>query len=167
MPLSVLLSNWRASRAAMERLTEDLPRIIGVESVRAVKENFKLQGYSSGSGVAPWKARKESTNKAYDRGKNGGRYRSGKNKTYKGSVYSGSNPLLMQTHNMYNSIKYQRIGNQVQVGIDLAVIPYAKAMNKTRKFMPSDGEPPNLLILSRVKKKFEYEKNKAMAALKL
>jgi hypothetical protein len=149
----------------MEKLTRDLPRIIGTEAVKSVKQNFQKQGYDSGSGVTPWKPRKASTNMAYDRGRvdiRGRRRNTGRNSTYRGSTYSSANPLLQQTRSLLRSIKYQVIGKRVNIGTDLTLIPYAKAMNKTRKFMPSDGEGPNVLMLSRIKQKIEFERGKIM-----
>lgn len=165
LPLSALLQNWRQSRQAFEKLTRDLPRIIGTEAVKAVKSNFQKQGYDSGNGITPWAARKPATNKAYDRGRvdSRGRQRNtGRNATYRGSTYSSSNPLLVQTRALRDSIKYQAIGKTVYIGTSLTLIPYAKAMNKTRKFMPADGEGPNVLMLARIKRKVEFERGKIM-----
>ena len=172
--LSVLLNKWRTASAAMQKLTNDTPRILGKESVDVVKENFTLQGYDSGYGVEKWEERKESTDKAYDRGKTvnsrgqQSRYRTGRNATFKGSVFSSQNPLLEQTRRLYSSIKYKVINKTVTIGVDLLLVPYAEKMNEggngtpSRKFTPAKAEPPNPKMLKRYKKKLEFERGKAM-----
>jgi len=139
-----------------------------------VKDNFRLQGYDSGMGVAPWDKRKAKTDKAYDRGKTTNskgvqsQYRTGKNKTYKGSVFSSANPLLEQTRRLYNSIKYKAITKTVIIGVDLLLVPYAEKMNEggnstpARPYMPQPHMPPNPKMLKSVKKKIEFERGKAM-----
>lgn len=160
--LSQLLSDWRQSRQAMEKLTNDLPRIIGTSAVRVVKENFKLQGYDSGTGVNGWEARNPKTDKAYD-----------KRHGVKGSVYQSSNPLLMQTRNLYNSIKYSIINKTVIIGVDLTLVPYAKRMNEggngipPRKYIPGTGESPNPKILKAIYKKVDSERDKALNTFKI
>ena len=161
--LNQLLSDWRQSEAAMKKLQDNTPRIVGNESVKAIKENFKLSGYDTGSGVTGWKERKESTNKSYDS-------RHG----VKGSVFNSENPLLIQTHNLYNSIRYQAGPTVVNIGVDLGLIPYAKAINEgddktgmpARKYIPANNEPPNPKILKRILKKITFERDRAMGLFK-
>lgn len=168
--MSDLLSDWRTARTQMEKVVNNLPRIIGNESVRVVKENFKLQGYDSGSGVKPWDKRADDTNKNYD-------HRYG----VKGSVYNSGSPILMQTRNLYNSIKYSIIGKNVIIGVDLTLVPYGEKMNEggsgtwgkhaktdtpARQYMPTPNEPPNIKILNAVGKKVKFESDKAMSIFK-
>ena len=123
--LDELLSDWRACRTALDKLIDNMPRIIGNECVKLVKENFRKQGYDSGFGVTQWAPRTEQTNKGYKYG------RSGKGKSaYKGSVYNYGNPILLQTRNLYNSVKYTISGNMVLIGCDLNLVPYAQKMNE-------------------------------------
>lgn len=142
----------------MQRLDRDLPRIIGVESVKVVKQNFINQSYNTGAGSVGWEARSSKTNRAYDR-----------RGQYRGSVYNSANKLLLQTRNLYNSIAYTVNGKSVTVGVNQSLVPYAKRMNQggggvpARQFMPKPGDPPNIAILQRVKRKIEFERNKAMA----
>lgn len=177
--LNELLRDIANARQQMEKLSNDLPRIIGVESVKVVKLNFALQGYDSGNGVTKWPARKASTNAAYDRGriKNSrtgklSKYRSGKNSTYKGSVYSSSKPLLEQTMNLLNSIHYVSSRRTVWVGVNLSLVPYAKAINEglahqpIRQYMPKPNQGANSKIQSIVKKRIDYETSKAMRLFK-
>ena len=159
--LSQLLTDWRQSRQAMETLNNNLPRIIGTSAVKVVKENFKLQGYDSGTGVNGWEARNPKTDKAYD-----------KRHGVKGSVYQSSKPLLEQTRNLYNSVKYAVMNKLVNIGVDLGLIPYAKRMNEggggipPRKYIPGPGEPPNPKILKAIYKKVDFERDKAMNIFK-
>lgn len=181
--MSALLANWRQASDKMKKLSADTPRIIGNECMKSVKENFALQGYDSGYGVEPWDKRSEKTDKAYDRGKytltrgprkgQQSKYRTGANKTFKGSVYSSQNPILEQTRNLYNSVTYSIAGNQVFTGVLRntrgPVLQYAKKMNEggngtpARKYIPKPDEPPNPKMLKKVKKKIEFERGRAMA----
>jgi hypothetical protein len=151
----------------MQKLQGQLPRIIGNESVKVVKQNFVLQGYDSGTGVNSWAARSEATNKRYDK-----RY------GVKGSVYQSGNPLLKQTLDLYNSVRYYLQSKSVTVGSDLTLVPYAKKMNEggtgkwgnnetktpARPFIPTDQ--PNAKILNRVQKKVASERDKALKDFK-
>lgn len=167
--LSQLLTDWRTAQGNMRKLQGNIPKIIGNVSVRVVKDNFKQQGYDSGTGTAAWPKRKPETDKRYD-----------KRKGVKGSVYQSSNPLLTQTRNLYNSVKYYLQGKGVTVGVDLTLVPYAEKMNKggagnwgknktntpARKFIPENSEGPNVKILKRVQKKVETEREKALKDFK-
>lgn len=159
--LNQLLSDWRGATARMEKLQNDTPRIFGNESVKVVRENFKLQGYDSGSGVNGWEERDEKTNEAYN-----------KRHGVKGSVYNSNNPLLTQTHNLYNSIKYKILNTVVNIGVDLGIIPYAQKMNEggdgvpARQYIPKEKEGPNPKILRKVLKKITSERGKAMSLFK-
>src|ERR1035437_574899 len=115
--IAALQAKFKQATADIEKLVaSDLPRIIGVEAVRQVKSNFIKQGYEGGA----WKARADATNRAYDRGKKpGDKYRSGKNKTFKGSVFRSGNPLLLQTRKLYRSIKYTIKGQTIFIGSDM------------------------------------------------
>lgn len=123
--LDRLIADFRKSRAAMDVLMKQTPTIIGVESVKIVKQNFLLSGYDSGNGVTPWPKRKSATNKAYtaNRGKGG-------NSNFKGSVYSASKPLLRQTLALFNSIKFIVSSGYVFIGVDLGIVPYAQVHNE-------------------------------------
>lgn len=188
--LNVLLRDFQKARQNVDALLKKTPDIIGVESVKAVRDNFRVQGYDEGKGVTKWQPRKESTNKSYDRGKTINprtgklsKYRTGKNSVFKGSVYSSSNPILIQTHTLMNSIQYKKAGNVVWVGVSgnftginpqrgtstsTPISTYGQAINEglghqpKRKFMPTKNEGPNQKILKNVKKKIDHETNKAM-----
>jgi hypothetical protein len=176
-PLSQLLTDWRNSRIALQKLDNDIPRIIGNEAVRAIKSNFKIQGYDNGRGVRGWVHRAAKTDKSYDRGKNQtssgpSRYRTGKNSTYKGSVFSSSNPLEVQTHNLLNSVKYKAFGRRVFIGVDTGLVPYAKIQNEggrgipARQYMPKPSDPPNPKMLKQIDRKIVSQREKALALFK-
>lgn len=168
--ISELLADWRSSSNQMKKVTDSLPRIIGNVAVREVKRNFTIQGYDSGTGVDAWQPRKAVTNAAYDK-------RSG----VKGSVYNSSSPILMQTRNLYNAVKYIVTGKVVTIGVDLTLVPYGEKMNEggpgkwgknattntpARKYMPTPSEPPNAKILLGVRKKLQFEIDNALNPFK-
>ena len=176
--LRELVNDWNGTTKRVNNLiTKDLPRIIGNEAVRAVKQNFKLQGYDSGMGVTEWPKRDPKTDKAYDRGKTTNKrgkqskYRRNPG-VYKGSVFSSQNPILEQTRTLYNGIKYVINGKSVIIGVDLGLIPYAKIQNEggrgipERQYQPKPEEPPNEKILKAIQKKYEFEREKAMKGFK-
>lgn len=178
--LEQLLSDFRQARRDHDQMMKNAPRIIGVESVRIVKANFLIQGYDSGHGVEPWQARKAATNKAYDKGrtinaKTGklSKYRTGKNANFKGSVFSSSKPLLRQTLNLYNSIQYTISGGYVFIGVNLSLVPYAKAHNlglnhePKRQFMPDTNQGINKKMIDAVNRKLKFETDNIMKRFKL
>lgn len=180
LSLTQLLSDFKQARADHAKIMKDAPRIIGVECVRIVHQNFALQGYDSGNGVEPWHKRKDSTNAEYDRGrtkdpKTGklSKYRTGKNGTYKGSVFSSSKPLLRQTLALYNSIQYKIAGGYVFIGVNLALVPYAEAHNRglnhepKRKFMPDKNEGINPKMVKAINNKLKIGTGDAMRKFKL
>jgi hypothetical protein len=64
-----LMADFDTAQKALEKLQKvDAPKIMGVESVRIIKQNIDpIQGYDSGAGVAKWRPRSDKTNAAYDR----------------------------------------------------------------------------------------------------
>lgn len=178
--LEQLLSDFKQARRDHEAMMREAPRIIGVESVRIVKQNFMLQGYDDGNGVTPWEKRKPATDKSYDRGrtkdpKTGklSKYRTGKNGTYKGSVFSSSKPILIQTRNLYNSIQYKIAGGYVFIGVNLALVPYAAAHNAglhhepKRKFMPYPNEGINKKMVKAINNKLKIKTDGIMKKFRI
>ncbi len=180
--LTTLANDIAQARKGMQTLNENLPRIMGVESVKIVKYNFDIEGYDSGNGITQWAKRKAATNAAYDRGRskitrgaNTGKlskYRSGKNSTFKGSVYSSAKPLLRQTLTLFNGIHYRVSGRRVFIGVDLGLVPYARAHNEglnhepRRQYMPYGSQRANPKILGVIKKRIDYEQGKVMRVFK-
>lgn len=178
--LQDLLYDFQKAKGDVEQfIKKDLPRIVGVESVRIVRENFYNQSYDSGNGITKWPERKESTNKNYDRGRTANaktgklsKYRTGKNSTYKGSVYSSSKPLLRQTLALYNSIAFQIRGTSIFIGTNLSIVPYARAHNEglnhepQRQYMPTKNQGGNPKIMNVVGKRIKYETDKAFKTFK-
>jgi hypothetical protein len=166
--LRVLLEDWRRSRVNMETIVKKMPRIIGAECVRVVKQNFNLHGYDSGSGFEEWKQRSDKTNESYARNRT-----KGKQGIYKGSVFSPNKPVLKQTLNLYNNIKYEVRGfSSVKIGVDKGLVPYAIAHNEglnhqpKRQFMPYPSQPPNQKMIRQITKKYEHEREKALGKFK-
>lgn len=114
-----LLRDYRTAQAGLEKTMRDIPRILGAEAVRIVKDNFRLQGYDTGSGVTAWPQRKRSTNKKYDS-------RSGS----KGSVVNSGNKILDQTGHLKDSIHYEVSGDNATIGVDLNIVAYAQVHNE-------------------------------------
>lgn len=170
--LTDLLADFRGSKAQLEKLVADLPRIGGAEAVKVVKDNFRLQGYDSGSGVTKWPERSAATQALYD-----------KRVWVKGSVYSSTRRLLEQTMALLNAIKYDEQGRKVRIGVDLSLVPYAQYMNEgvkdgslgphhihtetpARQYMPLPGEPANPKIMKGIYAKVQYEADKALKVFK-
>jgi len=169
--MTELLADWRRASTEIEALTTKLPRIIGHEAVKIVKDNFRIQGYDDGTGVKAWAPRSPKTNVRY-------------NKRYgvKGTVYNSASPILKQTLNLYNSIKYYPDPKGVLIGVDLALVPYGKIHNEggqgmafgkyaftmpKRQFMPLPGEPPNAKIYTAVRSKIIYERDQILKRFNL
>lgn len=123
--LDDMMKDMAKAREELEALAKATPRIIGIEAVRVVKENFVKQGYDSGNGFTPWAKRKASTNKAYSRNRG-----AGQTSNFKGSVFSASKPILRQTNNLYDSINYKVSSGGVFIGVNLLLVPYARAHNE-------------------------------------
>lgn len=151
--MAQLVADFRKAQKDMENLHRQLPRIIGTEAVRAVKQNFQLQGYDTGTSFQKWPNRADVTNWAYDYNRNpnaqrirvtkGGRVirgakvfvtptgrRSRAKNRYKGSTYQSSNPLLLQTRTLFRGITYFPGNNKVTIGVDPNLIVYAQKMNE-------------------------------------
>lgn len=170
--LKELLADWRRTKADMEKLmTEKLPKIIGVEAVRVVKDNFRLQGYDTGDSVQKWPKRNKRTD-----------YRYNKRYGVKGATVQADAPIMDQTGDLKNSIDYDVINaKSVKIGVDLHLIPYAaihnaglmgKAWGKNpfrmtkRQYMPSASEGPNKKILKAIDKKVNFEIMQVMRLFK-
>lgn len=173
--LTTLANDIAQARKGMQTLNENLPRIMGVESVKIVKYNFYIEGYDSGNGIQQWARRKVSTNLAY-----GGNFTHGlhriqnkkRAKQYRGSVFNAGKPLLRQTLTLFNSIHYRVSGRRVFIGVDLGLVPYAQAHNEglnhepKRQYMPYGSQKANTKILAVMKKRIDYEQAKVMRVFK-
>lgn len=171
-----LINDIRHKSEGVKKLTEMTPRIMGEACIKVIKSNFKAQGYEGGQ----WDTRKAVTDKSYTYG----RKKKGKSQ-YKGSVFSPTRPILVQTGNLRDSITFEVSGKYVQIGV-LANSPqkngedshtYAKHLNEggagkwgkntthtvARQFMPKPGEPPTAKMLTAINKKLDYETKQIMA----
>jgi len=188
-----LLRDITTKYSEMQKLKQNMPRIIGVESVKVLKENFKKQGYDSGTGFTAWKKRSKATDTAYDYNRTSS-YRTPKlhkkskyKNPYKGSVVSSKRPIMVQTGNTRDALNFQANGNKTIIGIFPRIVmiggkshdafAHAKILNEggtgtwgrhstkipKRQFMPRPQDPPNQAILNQVKKKYFFELDKFMA----
>jgi len=192
--LNDLENDLNTMQSAMSNLATRFPSIIGKESVSILRENFTKQGYDSGSGFKRWKNRSKSTNIAYDYNRTSS-YRTPKlgkkskyKNLYKGSVVQSSNPVLLQTGNLRDSISYKANGNIVEIGVFPKTITiggkthnavnYAEIHNEgktfkawgkhskrmpKRQFMPTPQEAINPKIITKAKEKWDYEEQKIMS----
>jgi phage gpG-like protein len=160
--LKDLLSKFKKDSEAAKKIVASLPKIIGTEAVGSIRRNFAIEGYQDGKSLTQWEKRKPSTDKAYDR-----------RGSYKGSVFNSENPILRQTGNLKDSIKYQASIGKVRVGTNLDIIPYAQAHNEglghqpKRQFMPTPEEGLNENMRFRSFVKFKKEIENALKDLKL
>lgn len=145
--MSELARDMMKATEELAKLDKNLPRILGKTAVDITRQNFKSQGFEG----ATWPQRDDKTNKAYDKRGN-----------YKGSVYNSSSPILVQSGNLRDSIRYVVSGNKVSIGtFDSRIIPYAQAHNeglghqKKRQFI---GYTLKMDILLRDKIEKEHEK---------
>lgn len=99
-----LLHNIHNVANEFKTLYNKAPHLIGKIATDYIHTNFKTQGFDNSSNT--WKKRKPKTDYAYD---NYARY--------KGTVYSSKNPILWQTGNLYNSIRYEASGRNVKIGV--------------------------------------------------
>jgi hypothetical protein len=170
--LAKLLSDFQKMQGDVTSfIKNDLPRICGVEGKRIVKQNFLLHGYDNGISFTKWPKRDPKTDAAYDRGKTVNartgklsKYRTGKNSTFKGSVYSSANPLLMQSHALYDAIDYRVINMGAFIGVNLNIVPYAEVHNvglhhePLRQYMPRPTDRnANPKIMNAIYHKAKYE----------
>jgi phage gpG-like protein len=123
--ISDLCRDFDKAKRNLQTLNNDVPRIIGVIAVKTTRDNFNKQGFDSGFGVSQWQKRSPNTDKSYSQG----RKKKGKSR-YKGSVFSASNPILVQTGNLKNGVTYKVSGKTVYVGVNLKLVPYAKIHNE-------------------------------------
>jgi phage gpG-like protein len=113
--LSELSRNWRQAKDAYKQLQVNSPRIAGDIAVKVFQLNIREKhGFDTGNGIETWEKRKPQTDAAYDRSRQG----KGKNRNYKGSRYNSGNPLLFQTHELFNSITHAEEGNTTYVGVN-------------------------------------------------
>lgn len=165
-----LMSDWAKASDEMRKFQQELPEVMGVESVKIIKDNFNKKGYDSGAGVENWyrwsdtlsSGRKAATDIRY-----------WKRQGVKGTTFSPNAPLLRQTLTLYNSIMFRATGKRVFVGTNTSLVPYAPAHNEgtqkgvpKRKFIPANGEPPNPKIVERIGKKITIRRNEIMKNFK-
>lgn len=132
-------------------------RIAGNIAKKEISRNFESQGYDNGFALWKWKKRKASTDAAY--------YKRGKN--IKGRVFSSKNPILVQTGNLKDSVRYRTVGKStVLVGVNDKTVPYAKAHNEgagklpKRQYMPINKVSLN--IIRAIAKEFNKRIHKIM-----
>lgn len=184
-----LVQGFDKKAKAIKQLETEFPKVIGVETVKLLKNNFKIQGYFI---PGTWKKRSKSTDIAYEYNRTQA-YRTPKlgkvskyKNPYKWSVVHASRPLLVQTGNLRNSLNYNAEGKGVTIGVFRRTVKiggklhdalsYAKVLNEggtgkwgkhpttipARKFIPKPSEGPNGIIWTMINKKYKYELNKIM-----
>jgi phage gpG-like protein len=188
-PFHELVINFGKKAKAIKQLETEFPKVIGVETVRMLKNNFKIQGYFT---PGTWKERSLATDIAYEYNRTAA-YRTPKlgkvsryKNPYKGSVVHASRPILVQTGNLRDSLTYNVEGKSVTIGVFNRMVniggkthnalSYAKILNEggshawgkhqvsvpARKFIPKPSEGPNGIIWIMINKKYKCELNKIM-----
>ena len=159
--LQQLMADWKVASNKMQKFQQDLPMVMGQESVTIIKDNFRQQRYDSGNGIETWQQRSAKTNKRYDS-------RSG----VKGTTFNSNSPLLRQTLTLYNSLMFRVTGKRVFIGTNTSLVPYAPAHNEgskqvpKRKYIPANGELPNQKIIQKISKKIISVRNEIMKDFK-
>lgn len=99
--LNQLIEDIKQEQAAVRKLIEDAPRIIGVEAVNHAREQFDKQGFEG----EKWHPRLPGTPR-------------------------DSRPILVDTHTLKDSIRYKAEGRTITVGVDEGKVPYAEIQNE-------------------------------------
>ena len=180
--LNDLIGDIDKKQRAIAQLEKSFPPAIGVICVKEIKNNFKIM-----QGV--WKKRSPVTDTLYEYNRTSA-YRTpklGKKSKhvnpYKGSVVHASNPVLLQTRNLRESITYQAIGNGVLIGVFHRMSPtghdslsYAQLLNEggkmkvfnhqgtmpARPFMPRPNQGPTPEMWRNINQKYKIELGKVM-----
>lgn len=109
--LEQLLADLEHARSEIKKLTYDAPRIMGVQAVNFFRLNFEKEGMIRGGSVSKWKGRIAGTPR-------------------------NDRKILSDRGNLEDSIRYEITGKyEVNVGVDLNKIPYAKLMNEGGKII--------------------------------
>ena len=115
--LKDLENDFKTLQDNYKKLDEQIPRIAGITAVKYFRAGIDAGNDINGSQFA---SRKPKTNEAYDR----------RGKSYKGGKFNSGNPVLKQTGNLYDGIKFTTSGNTVTVGLDTKKVKYAQAHNE-------------------------------------
>ncbi len=92
-------------QAQFKKLMAALPRIMGVQAVNFMRQNFDKEGLINNGGVSKWKSRTPGN--------------------------PSKKKILSGRGNLKDAIKYRLVGSSsVGIGVDLAVVPYAKIHNE-------------------------------------
>ena len=186
--ISQLAGDLSKREAAIKKLNIAILPASGIICVKEIKNNFtKMQGL--------WKPRSKTTNDLYDYNRTNA-YRTPKlhkvskhKNPYKGSVVRSTNPILLQTRNLRDSVTYKVIGNDVAIGVfhrsytiggeTHDVLSYARLHNEggsfkmfgkhtaqmpKRKFMPKPSEGPTATMRLAIRKKYTMELDKIMGS---
>jgi hypothetical protein len=188
-PFSELVQGFSKKAKAIKQLETEFPKAIGVETVKLLKNNFKIQGYFV---PGSWVRRSKATDTVYEYNRTA-EYRTPKlhkvskhKNPYKGSVVHANRPIMVQTGNLRDSLSYNAEGKSVTIGVfrrtvmiggkEHDALSYAKALNEgdthmwgkhsvnlpARKFIPKPNEGPNGIIWAMIHKKYKFELNKIM-----
>ena len=174
----------RATKEVQQAIKKNLPRLIGTEAVKLIKNNFTTASYFGG---ASWKRRSGATFRAYSYNRSKKfRTKTGKASTaqnkYKGSRYKNSNPLLLQTRRLYKSIKYKIKGNVIFIGVNDTTVniditqhlneggkgKWGKATTNTpkRQFLPIGSQAMPAPMKKMIEKEFNQEFDRALKLFK-
>ena len=123
-----LISKFKNLNTEFKDLTNQIPVVIGVQSVKYIQKNFTNKSFDGGP---KWKEISPTTKEFYDKRKLG----------KKGTVFNSDDThLLWQTGNLRDSIQYKiEDDKKISVGIPESIIsslvPYAKIHNEGGSFL--------------------------------
>ena len=155
--LNDLESDLSKMESEMKTFVSGFNKTMGRLAVANIKSSFAMSAYNSGNSSKPWAERSENTNYAYDYHQ-GRKVNTSLGNSKKG-FYSSTNPLLLQSHNLIDSIGFRVFKNYIDVGIYPHIVMingephnsevYGQENNEgaknlpQRQFMPLPNEGPN------------------------
>jgi phage gpG-like protein len=108
--LKFLAEDMRWNAAEVNKMMQDVPRLIAGAAIKMKDANFSAQGFiENGSVATPWPKRKKET------------------------VRSTGKRVLHSTSMLRDSVKSRIAGKRISVGVDLAKVPYAQIHNEGGK----------------------------------
>ena len=162
----------------MKSFVAGFNKTIGTVAVGIIKSSFAMSSYNSGEGSNKWTERAENTNYAYDSHNYGGTKTVGI-RGKKSSVYSSVNPLLLQSHNLIDSISFRAFKDYIDVGIYPKIVMvngiphnselYGQENNEgannlpQRQFMPKPDEGPNMAMVNSIEGAWKSGESKIMS----
>jgi hypothetical protein len=177
--LNDLENDLSKMESEMKRFVAGFKKTIGHLAIANISSSFVMGAYNSGNSSTPWAERSENTNYAYDYHQ-GRKVNTSLGNSKKG-FYSSTNPLLLQSHNLIDSIGFRVFKNYIEVGIYPHIViingephdseVYGKQNNEgntqtnlpQRQFMPKPDEGPNMAMVNSIEGAWKSGESKIMS----